>query len=581
MVQKKNNNLLHMKIKTKLNLGVGLLFTLIIILALVSAFYIFSIKKDTQNILKANYITLEYSRNMLLALDEIATDEPKAIALFETNLKKQLTNITEVGEDEVTYNLQKNFQLLEQNRTDETLKAQIRQDIFEIMKLNMNAIKVKSDIAKETAETANLWIAVVGTLCFLIAFNLLVNLPNNIANPIKELTASIKQIANRNYSERVHFQNHNEFGDLAKSFNTMSEKLEEYSNSSLHKLSFEKKRLETLINNMHDPIIGLDNQGIILFVNDEALKIIGLKQEDVIGKLASTLALKNDLMRSLIINELESPKAHPMKIFADGKESYFEKENVTITIKPTGEDQLIEIGNVIILRNITIFKELDFAKTNFIATVSHELKTPISSIKMSLQLLEQSESINEDQKQLIESIKDDSQRLLKITGELLELSQLETGNIQLNIEKSNPYDIVKYAVEAVKTQAEQKHIELVVEAEPNLPNVKADSEKTSWVLINFLTNAIRYSSEDSAISVQLKHDSNHIIFQVVDKGKGIDKRYQSKIFDKYFQIPGSHKSGTGLGLAISKEFIEAQNGTIGLVSELGLGSTFYFKLGMV
>ena len=572
-----------MKIKTKLNLGVGLLFILIIVLSLVSAFYIFSIKKDTQNILKANYETLEYSRNMLSSLDEIAKDEPKAILLFETNLKKQLANITEDGEDKVTYNLQNNFQLLEKNRTDETIKAQIRQDIFEIMKLNMNAIKVKSDIAKVTAETANLWIAVVGTLCFLIAFNLLVNLPNNIANPIKELTGSIKEIANRNYSERVHFQNHNEYGDLAKSFNSMAEKLEEYSNSSLHKLTFEKKRLETLINNMHDPIIGLDNNGNVLFVNDEALKIIGLKQEEVIGQLASTLALKNDLMKSLIINELESPKAHPMKIFADGKESYFEKENVNITIKPTGEEQSIDIGNVIILRNITIFKELDFAKTNFIATVSHELKTPISSIKMSLQLLENSSTgtINDDQKQLIESIKDDSQRLLKITGELLELSQLETGNIQLNIEKSSPNEIAKYAIEAVKVQAEQKQIEVILELEANLSEVKADSEKSSWVLINFLTNAIRYSSENSVVTVKLKQEKNQIVFQVTDKGKGIDKRYQSKVFDKYFQIPGSHKSGTGLGLAISKEFIEAQNGTIGVESELGLGSTFYFKLGMV
>lgn len=572
-----------MKIKTKLNLSVGLLFTLIIILSLVSAFYVFSIKKDTENILKANYITLEYSRNMLSSLDEISKDEPKAILLFETNLKKQLANITEVGEDKVTYNLQKNFQLLEKNTSDETIKAKIRQDIFEIMKLNMNAIKVKSDIAKETAETANLWIAIVGTLCFLIAFNLLVNLPNNIANPIKELTESIKQIANRNYSERVHFHNHNEYGDLAKSFNTMAEKLEEYSNSSLHKLTFEKKRLETLINNMHDPIIGLDNQGIILFVNDEALKIIGLKQEEVIGQSASILALKNDLMKSLIINELESPKAHPMKIFADGKESYFEKENINITIKPTGEDQLIDIGNVIILRNITIFKELDFAKTNFIATVSHELKTPISSIKMSLQLLENTSTgtINDDQKQLIDSIKEDSQRLLKITGELLELSQVETGNIQLNIEKSNPNEIAKYAIEAVKVQAEQKQIDVVLESESNLSEVKADSEKSSWVLINFLTNAIRYSSENSVVTVKLKQENNQIIFQVTDKGKGIDKRYQSKVFDKYFQIPGSHKSGTGLGLAISKEFIEAQNGTIGVESELGLGSTFYFKLGMV
>ena len=572
-----------MKIKTKLNLGVGLLFVMIIILSLVSAFYIFSIKKDTQNILKANYNTLEYSRNMLTSLDEINKNEVLAISLFETNLKKQLQNITEKGEEKVTYKLQNSFNILEKNRNDEGVKAQIRQDIFEIMKLNMNAIKQKSDIAKLTAEQANLWIAIVGTLCFLIAFNLLINLPNNIANPIKELTASIKEIANRNYKERVNFMNHNEFGDVAKSFNTMAQKLEEYSNSSLYKLTFEKKRLETLINNMHDPIIGLDNEGFILFVNDEALKIMGLKSEDVIGKSATTLALSNDLLKSLIINELENSKAHPMTIFADGKESYFEKEIVNITIKPTGEDQTIEIGNVIILRNITIFKELDFAKTNFIATVSHELKTPIASIKMSLQLLEKpaTGNINDDQKQLIESIKDDSQRLLKITGELLDLSQLETGNIQLNIEKSDPNEIVNYALEAVKTQAEQKNIELVVETDKILPDVKADSEKTAWVLINFLTNAIRYSPENSTIKIHVKREKNELVFQVTDRGQGIDNRYQAKIFDKYFQIPGSHKTGTGLGLAISKEFIEAQNGTIGVESKLGLGSTFYFSLSVV
>ncbi len=214
-----------MKIKTKLNLGVGLLFILIIVLSLVSAFYIYSIKKDTQNILKANYNTLEYSRNMLISLDEMAVDENKSIALFETNLKKQLINITEVGEDKITLNLQKNFKLLVKDKTSVSVKSQIRNDIFEIMKLNMNAIKVKSDIAKNTAENANLWIAVVGTLCFLIAFNLLINLPNNIANPIKELTSSIKEIANRNYKERVHFQNHNEYGDLAKSFNTTATSL--------------------------------------------------------------------------------------------------------------------------------------------------------------------------------------------------------------------------------------------------------------------------------------------------------------------------------------------------------------------
>lgn len=571
-----------MRIKTKLNLGVGLLFLMIIILSLVSGYSVFLIKADTENILKANYNTLEYSRNMILSLDESKMSTDNKINTFKEYLAKQTLNVTEPGEKEATANLEKNFTLLEKNNSDEALKTQIRQDIFAIMKLNLDAIKQKSDIAKHTAETANLWIAIVGSLCFLIAFNLLINLPNNIANPIKELTQSIKEIANKNYSERVHFTNHNEYGDLAKSFNTMAQKLQEYNNSNLYKLFFEKKRLETLINNMHDPIIGLDNEGVILFVNDEALKIIGMKSEDVIGKSASNLALSNDLIRSLIIKELatDSQKKQPLKIFANGKESYFDKETINITITPTGEETEINIGDVIILRNITLFKELDFAKTNFIATVSHELKTPIASIKLSLQLLQNNKTgdMNDDQKQLVESIKDDSQRLLKITGELLNLSQLETGNIQLNIEKSNPYAIVNYATEAVKVQADQKQIKLIIDADQNLLDVKADSEKTGWVLINYLSNAITYSSEKSTIIIKLKEENDQIVFQVIDTGKGIDARYKDKVFDKYFQIPGSQKSGTGLGLAISKEFIEAQNGVIGVESNLGLGSTFWFSL---
>ncbi|GAA6764778.1 ATP-binding protein [Flavobacterium sp. CGRL1] len=569
-----------MRIKTKLNLGVGLLFLMIIILSLVSAYSVFLIKQDTENILKSNYNTLEYSRNMIFALDGIKSDSKETIQSFEENLEKQTQNITEPGEKQATEKLKASFALLSKNNSNETIKVQIRQDIFAIMKLNLDAIKQKSDIAKHSAETANLSIAIVGTLCFLIAFNLLVNLPNNIANPIRELTLSIKEIANKNYSERVHFTSHSEFGDLAKSFNTMAQKLEEYHDSNVYKLLFEKKRLETLINNMNDPIIGLDNEGIVLFVNDEALKIIGLKSEDIIGKPTSELAVSNDLIRSLILKESETPKKQPLKIFAHGKESYFEKEIHNITITPTGEEKEINIGDVIILRNITLFKELDFAKTNFIATVSHELKTPIASIKLSLQLLENGKTgdMNDEQKQLVESIKDDSQRLLKITGELLNLSQLETGNIQLNIGKSNPHEIVKYAVEAVKVQADQKQIQLVVDANENLKNVKADAEKTGWVLINYLSNAIRYSSEKSTILIKLKEENNQMVFQVIDTGKGIDTRYKDRVFDKYFQVPGSQKSGTGLGLAISKEFIEAQNGSVGVESNLGLGSTFWFSL---
>lgn len=571
-----------MRIKTKLNLSVGLLFSLIILLSVVSVYYINSIKQDTQNILKANYDSLEYARNMLMAMDDISENNNDANLIFSKNLELQLLNITEKNEAKMTHKLKTAFHLLQKNTDSVLARSEMHDAILEIMKLNTDAIKLKSDIAQKTAETANFYIMILGTLCFLIAFNLLVNLPNNIANPIKELTTSIQEIANKNYSERVHFLQHNEFGDLARSFNIMAEKLQEYNNSNLYSLSFEKKRLETLINKMHDPIIGLDTSNTILFVNDEALAVFDLKQEEVVGKDVVALAVKNDLIRLLITSEMNE-KILPIKIFADNRESYFEKEVVDITIIPTGEEKEIAIGNVIILRNVTFFKELDFAKTNFIATVSHELKTPISSIKFSLQLLENAETglINKEQKLLLDSIKEDSQRLLKLTGELLDISQLETGKINLKIEKTNPYLIVDHAVDAVKMQAENKQIEILIDEAEDLPFINADSEKTVWVLINFLTNAINYSSLESKIIVQVRKADNQVVFRVIDTGKGIDSRYKHKVFDKYFQIPGSNKSGTGLGLAISKEFIEAQHGKITVESELGLGSTFSIQLNLV
>src|ERR1019366_8139202 len=572
-----------MKIKVKLTLGIGLLFLFIILLAPLGTVYINALSKDTQNILVANYNTLDYSRSMLIALDEDITN-PKSIKKFSENLIKQQNNITEIGEKELTEKLSQDFETVKSNPNGNPIYTAIRKDLTDIMLLNMQAIQRKSNVAKQTANNAILWIAITGSFCFMIAFILLVNLPGNIANPIKGLTESIKQIAAKYYSERVHFESHNEFGDLAEAFNTMAQKLEEYNNSSLSKIMFEKKRIEMLINNMHDPVIGLDEKKKILFVNDEALKIIGMKTEDLIGKFAQDIAITNDLMRSLVqdlvLSEDGKNDKKPMKIYADNKESYFEKEIVNISITPTGEKEAKHIGNFIVLNNITPFKELDFAKTNFIATISHELKTPISTIKASLQLLENKATgtLNMEQQQLVDSIKDDSNRLLKITSELLNLSQVESGNIQLSIQQSDATKILQYAIEAVKIQADQKEIKLEIKIDENLPLVKADAEKTTWVLINFLTNAIRYSNEKSKILVEVKKDNDKIIFSVKDFGKGIEPKYKDKIFTRYFQIPGSSKSGTGLGLSISKEFIEAQGGQITVDSEFGEGSKFSFSL---
>lgn len=573
-----------MKIKTKLNAGVGLLFFMIIVLSTLGGWFIYQLKKDTQNILVANYNTLQYSRNMLLSLEEIST-EPFALSEFQKNLDLQRQNITESGEKEATQNIHDHFSELKVDKGNLNLHSAIRKDIAELMQLNMNAIQIKSGIANTTAENAIAVISIVGTLCFLIAFILMVNLPANISNPIRELTSSIHQIANQNYRQRVQFESSSEFGELARSFNTMAEKLQEYSESRIDKILKGKKRIETLIDNMHDAVIGIDEDRKVLFVNDEALKISGLKKENFVGKLIQDVAVSNDLVRDLI-REIVNPDAKKnaaaaLKIFVEGKENYFEKEILAINVIPTGEKEIRFIGQVIMLRNITPFKELDLAKTHFMGTVSHEFKTPISSIQMGLQLLENERigHLNEEQGKLVSGIKDDTQRLLRITGELLNMTQLESGVVQLNIKPSSVQNMIEDVIAANKSAAENKGIAIKTNIASDISVVNADSEKTSWVLNNILSNAIRYSHEKSVIEINVvKLDNDQVKFSVTDNGRGIEEQYLNKVFTRYFRIPGTKTEGTGLGLSISKEFIEAQGGTIAVESEIGVGSTFYFIL---
>jgi signal transduction histidine kinase len=170
---------------------------------------------------------------------------------------------------------------------------------------------------------------------------------------------------------------------------------------------------------------------------------------------------------------------------------------------------------------------------------------------------------------------------LQITGELLDMAQVETGKIQLNFGSTHPCNIVDYAVKAVKFTADQKQVAINVKYDQDLSEVKADLDKTTWVLINLLSNAIKYSHEKSFVDLEVKKSKNdEIEFSVKDQGQGIEKKYLSRIFERYFKVPGAtvDQTGTGLGLAIAKDFIEAQSGKISVESELGEGSRFYFTL---
>ena len=583
-----------MTIKTKISLALTFLFSIIILLGGLGAFYLNRLSNDAQEILKDNYISLEYVSSMQKALATRHSD-PDALQIFDENLRKQAQNITEQGEQETTEALRRNFTYFRKHPTDTTSLNRLQEHLLIINDINRQAMFRKNTVAEQTARDALIWLVTVGTFCVLIVFSFIINFPGYIANPLRELTRGIREITSRNFEERLHFKSDDEFGELARSFNSMAQKLDEYEHSNLARILFEKKRIETLIQVMSDGIIGLDQNRYILFVNTVASRLLGLKERDLVGKYAPDVASVNDLMRSLIheimaSNDqplMPSTESNLLKIYdtdanGQGKENYFAKQIQTVDVTRTGDQKSVRAGYVIVLKNITSFKELDLAKTNFIATVSHELKTPIAGIKMSLKLLDDQRvgELNGEQKQLIQHVREDADRLLNITGELLNMAQVESGQIQLQLHNVAPSAIVNYATNALRTAAEQKQIRLVVSIPDKLPEIKADPDKTSWVLINFLSNAIRHSPDENHIDVTVSQLEKSVEFRVRDFGAGIRPEHRDRIFDRYFSAPGTNgqASGTGLGLAISKEFIQSMNGSIGLDTSLITGAAFYFRL---
>ena len=455
----------------------------------------------------------------------------------------------------------------------------------------LTATDPDSPAAGPGLQRALLWISIVGAACICVGIGIWLRLPASINKPIKEITNGIQEIANHNYGKRLDLNDNQEFAEVSKNFNRMAKRLEEYHASTLSEMMAAKKYMETIINSINEPIIGLNNEMEILFINDEALNVLNLKREDVIRRSAQEISMRNDLLRRLVRELIDIPsqqtvddksKKEPLKIYADDKESFFQVKYISIT-QPSKDDMIPEKrGYVIMLKNITEFKELDSAKTTFISTISHELKTPISAIMMSLQLLEDKRvgTLNNEQEDLASSIKENSERLLSITGELLNMTQVESGKLQLKPKITKPIELIEYAIKANRVQAEKFNIQIEVEyPEDKVGKLFIDSEKIAWVLTNLLSNAISYSPENGHVVIGAHQtDDNYIEMYVQDFGKGIDPRYHKSIFDHYFRVPGTKVQGSGLGLSISRDFVEAHNGTLTVQSELGKGSKFIMRL---
>lgn len=609
--------MIRINLKSKLFIGFGFLFFMIVLIWIISTYFIYDLSNRSAAMLKENYQTVESTKFLLQSIDEIKTQQinycfgdkftfndsilKNSQNIFEANLKAVQNNITEEGEQSVIgqltagyQNYKLTFEKLKSNtKSDSTVfflelipqYSITRNQIVTLWDMNMDAISNKNKLLKSTAHSAFLFISLIGTICFILSALFFFRYPQKIARPIGELIRGISEVANRNYSKRLEFQSNDELGELAKAFNTMAAKLDEYEHSNLSELLFEKRRIDTIINNMKDAIIGLNDKNKIIFSNSYACRILSTNESALIGKYAPDVALNNAVFQKIIYDVvgrdiIEVKDFKPLRIENDEKVSFFTREVLDVNIKKTGEEHAVKAGLVIILKNVTKFLEHDEAKTNFMATISHELKTPISSLRLNLKLLDDKRigSLNTEQHEIVQALKSETKKMLTITTELLDLAQVETGNIQLNFQKVNSSDIFEYIRETSENHSKSKNIKIEFMVEPNLPPVFVDSEKTAWVLINLINNAIQYSDKEGKIIVSATKASDNIIYKVQDFGKGMEPQYLELIFKKFFRIPNSLEKGTGLGLAISKEFVSKQNGSIWAESTLGKGSCFYISL---
>ena len=610
------------KLKTKILLGLFFLLFVIFLLSITGIVSIFYLSQDSKAIIKDNNASVEYSTNMLDAIEDIFTSQlfllegnlqklndidllrnsiNRGKEIFSKNLELQKTNITEISEDKlvnkviVSYtrfisfidslNLKNDFYTTRLNEFKERyIDASL--SIKEIYKLNMSAIYRKNRVANKTADNVSLYMAVAATASIFLTIIFIIYFPSYISSPISELTKKIEDISNKKYDQKISIQSNDELNTLATAFNKMALSLKEYETQHIDELLTEKRRMETLVTNLHDGTLLLDKNFNVLLANDKFCELTSLNKNELLGQQITNLKTDNPIVaqvNSLILEKgqaLTKEKIKPVSMIIADQIEYYQILFLDINKKSKTESKNEPSGYILLIQNITKYEERDLAKTNLIATISHELKTPLSSINLSIKLLEDNRIgiLNEEQSELIESIKLHSSRILNLVNEVLDFTQAETGHIKLKIKSSDVNDIVGLSTFAILMMLNEKEIDLELSIQENLPKVKCDLEKTVWVVVNLLSNSIRYSSQKGKITIEAKEENMFVIISVKDEGPGISKEEQKRIFEKYVKSKSEPAKGTGLGLAIAKEFVEVQGGIIGVESTPGTGSKFYFSL---
>ena len=551
-----------MTLRSKLLLAQAPLALVLALLGFVALRTLDSLGRSSQLILKDNYRSVLAAQRMKDALEQHDAQ------LFETELRAQEENITEPGERELTARLRADWTARDYRNT--------REDAQRILEINQDAMVLKSEQARRAAASSRSLVLFATLLGIALGLFASVSLTSRALRPLSRLTMAVRRIGEGDLDARARIEGRDEIAGLGHEFDAMADKLRAYRSSSLGELLLAQQASQAAIDSLPDPVVVLGVDGAVLNVNRSAESALQIQAG------ADPLARAEPLVREAI----EKVRLHVV----GGKGAYVPRgleEAVPLRdrrLLPRGSPLYSEQGAVagatLVLQDVTRLLRFDELKNDLVATVAHEFRTPLTSLRMAIHILVEGTvgGINEAQAEMLFAAREDCERLQGIVDDLLDLSRIQAGKVEVSPAAISSKALIEGAIAARENAASEAQVRLRAEiGEPVLP-VLADPERIALVFDNLIGNAIRHSPREGAVRVRSEARGKEVRFEVADEGGGVAPEYRERIFEKFFRVPGTRGEGIGLGLYISREIVRAHGGELGVESEPGKGARFWFTL---
>ncbi len=398
-----------------------------------------------------------------------------------------------------------------------------------------------------------------------------------ILRPIAGLIRSAEEIRKGNLDLVVSSASKDELGQLSRTFDAMTASLRESRRMSRAGMIRLQRTMQQAFNTLPDALAVVDLNGRLELVTDSARMTLGIKANSSLRELPfprATMFCDEAMISGHVV---ESPDSNTwIQHFANGKEYFFRPKAIPIL-----DDDKATVGAILLFEDVTHLKQKDEVKSGLVSTVSHQLKTPLTSIRMALYLLldDKLGPLSAKQEELLIAARDDSDRLHAIVEDLLDIARIQSGRARMELREVDAAVLAMDAVEPFKTPAQDRGISLTTALPAGLPGVQADTTRVTHVFGNLLSNALKYTSPGGNVTITARADDDVVWYSVSDTGRGIAPEHLGRVFDQFFRVPDQgEKTGAGLGLAIAKEIVDAHGGEIRAESEVGKGSVFSFSL---